>query len=51
MQMVMQLLEAASREQGTTVVLVTHDARVAAYADRQNNVRDGVIGTLTGVPA
>ena len=31
----------AAREQGTTVVLVTHEARVAAYADREVIVRDG----------
>jgi putative ABC transport system ATP-binding protein len=31
----------AAREQGTTVVLVTHEARVAAYADRELVVRDG----------
>jgi len=30
-----------AREQGTAVVLVTHEARVAAYADRQIIVRDG----------
>jgi len=29
-----------------TVVLVTHDARVAAYADRQLVVRDGRVATL-----
>ena len=50
-QMVMTLLAAAAREQGTTVVLVTHDARVAAYADREIIVRDGTVSTLTGVPA
>lgn len=38
---VMDLLTAAARERGTTVVLVTHDARVAAYADREVVVRDG----------
>jgi putative ABC transport system ATP-binding protein len=38
---VMELLTAAARDQGTTVVLVTHDARVAAYADREVMVRDG----------
>lgn len=38
---VMELLTAAAREQGTTVVLVTHDARVAAYAHREVIVRDG----------
>jgi putative ABC transport system ATP-binding protein len=38
---VMELLVGASREQGATVVLVTHDPRVAAYADREIVVRDG----------
>src|SRR6195256_5006927 len=47
-ELVMNLLPAAVREQGTTVVLVTHDARVAAYADREVVVRDGTVGTLTG---
>jgi putative ABC transport system ATP-binding protein len=31
------------REQGTSVVLVTHDAQVAAYADREIALRDGVV--------
>jgi putative ABC transport system ATP-binding protein len=47
-ELVMDLLTAAVRERGTTVVLVTHDARVAAYADREVIVRDGKVGTLTG---
>jgi putative ABC transport system ATP-binding protein len=47
-ELVMDLLVAAAREHGTTVVLVTHDARVAAYADREVVVRDGTVGTLTG---
>ncbi|MFF5174989.1 ABC transporter ATP-binding protein [Micromonospora sp. NPDC000089] len=38
---VMDLLVSTAREQGTTVVLVTHEARVAAYADREVVVRDG----------
>ncbi len=38
---VMQLLTAAARDTGTTVVLVTHEARVAAYSDREAVVRDG----------
>jgi putative ABC transport system ATP-binding protein len=45
---VMELLVTSAREQGTTVVLVTHEARVAAYADREVVVRDGKVGTLTG---
>ena len=38
---VMQLLTRAAREAGTAVVLVTHEARVAAYSDREVVVRDG----------
>jgi len=40
---VMHLLTAAARDQGTTVVLVTHDPRVAAYADREIIVHDGTV--------
>ena len=47
-ELVMDLLTAAVREQGTTVILVTHDARVAAYADREVVVRDGKVSSLTG---
>lgn len=42
---VMELLVQAARDQGTTVVLVTHDPRVAAYADREVMVRDGKVTT------
>jgi putative ABC transport system ATP-binding protein len=38
---VMDLLVGTAREEGATVVLVTHDARVAACADREVIVRDG----------
>jgi putative ABC transport system ATP-binding protein len=38
---VMGLLVESARREGTTVVLVTHDARVAAYAEREVIVRDG----------
>jgi putative ABC transport system ATP-binding protein len=38
---VMDLLVELAREHGTTVILVTHEARVAAYADRDVTVRDG----------
>jgi len=44
---VMDLLVSLAREEGTTVVLVTHDARVAAYADREVMVRDGKVTTLS----
>ena len=38
---VMDLLTGLAREAGATVVIVTHDTRVAAYADRVLMVRDG----------
>jgi putative ABC transport system ATP-binding protein len=38
---VMRLLTDAARAAGAAVVLVTHEARVAAYADREVIVRDG----------
>ncbi|MEV0128736.1 ABC transporter ATP-binding protein [Dactylosporangium sp. NPDC050688] len=43
---VMDLMVDAARTQGTTVVIVTHEARVAAYADRQVIVRDGRVHAL-----
>ena len=46
-ELVMSLMTRAAREQGTTVILVTHDARVAAYADREVVVRDGTVRSLT----
>jgi putative ABC transport system ATP-binding protein len=47
---VMDMLAAASRDQGATVVLVTHEARVAAYADREVVVRDGKVTSLAQDP-
>ena len=38
---VMDLLTSSARAQGSTVILVTHEPRVAAYADREVIVRDG----------
>jgi putative ABC transport system ATP-binding protein len=46
---VMELLVDVAREQGTTVVLVTHEPRVAAYADRDVIVRDGRVSALSAV--
>ncbi|HUR51698.1 MAG TPA: ABC transporter ATP-binding protein [Mycobacteriales bacterium] len=40
-ELVMELLMGAAREQGASVVLVTHEPRVAAYADREVVLRDG----------
>ena len=42
---VMDLLVDSARGQGATVVLVTHEARIAAYADREIMVRDGRVTT------
>jgi putative ABC transport system ATP-binding protein len=42
-EMVMNLMVGLAREEGTTVVLVTHEARVAACADREIIVRDGKV--------
>jgi putative ABC transport system ATP-binding protein len=47
---VMQLLTGAARAQGATVVLVTHEARVAAYSDREVMVRDGQVTSLAVTP-
>ena len=43
---VMDLMTRLAREQGATVVIVTHDARTAAYADRVAMVRDGVVSCV-----
>jgi putative ABC transport system ATP-binding protein len=39
---VLEVLTSHAREHHMTVVLVTHDAKVAAYADREVLLRDGV---------
>lgn len=46
---VMELLTEAARETRTAVVLVTHEARVAAYSDREVVVRDGKARDMAGV--
>ena len=46
---VMTALVHTVRETGTAVLLITHDAQVAAYADREVSLRDGIVagsGTL-----
>ena len=48
-ELVMGLMTDAAREEGTTVVLVTHEPRVAAYADREVIVRDGRVTTTATV--
>jgi len=44
-ELVMGLLTRTAREEGSTVILVTHEPRVAAYADREVIVRDGRVTT------
>jgi putative ABC transport system ATP-binding protein len=46
---VMELLVTTSKEEGAAILLVTHDVRVAAYADREVIVRDGHVAAA--VPA
>ena len=48
---IMDLLVDVTRASGTSVVLVTHDARVAAYAERMIMVRDGKVSALTDLEA
>ena len=45
---VMDLLVDGARRQGTTVIIVTHEPRVAAYADREVMVRDGRVADPSG---
>ena len=40
---IMETLHSLNREQGVTIVLVTHEADIAAYADRIVTMRDGKI--------
>jgi ABC-type lipoprotein export system ATPase subunit len=39
----LQLFQQLNREEGITIVLVTHDAHVAGHADRIIHIRDGVL--------
>ena len=51
---ILALVRDANRTRGTTVVLVTHDARAAAYARRVVTVKDGVVvgeAAPPGLPA
>jgi putative ABC transport system ATP-binding protein len=42
---VMTALVTTARESGTAVLLITHDAQVAAYADREIRLTDGTVAT------
>ena len=46
--MVLDLMTELRRREGTTLVLVTHDATVAALADRQVHLLDGRVESDTG---
>ncbi len=44
---VMELMVTAAREEGTTVIMVTHEPRVAVYANREVIVRDGKVSSYS----
>ncbi len=46
---VLEVLLGTARETGASVLLVTHDNRVAAYADREVVLRDGAVEGLPAV--
>ncbi|MGW7048559.1 ABC transporter ATP-binding protein [Streptomyces avermitilis] len=48
---VMTALTHTARESGTAVLLITHDAQVAAYADREVSLRDGVVIAAGHIPS
>ncbi|MCT9010733.1 ABC transporter ATP-binding protein [Streptomyces sp. NPDC054766] len=48
---VMTALIHTARESGTAVLLITHDAQVAAYADREVSLRDGTVADPGALPA
>jgi putative ABC transport system ATP-binding protein len=49
---IMRLLSSLNRDRHITVIMVTHDARCAAYAPRQVVFRDGgIVSDSTSVPS
>ena len=47
-QQIMELIESLNKEQGMTVILVTHDPNLEAYADRLIRLLDGKIDETEG---
>ena len=47
---IMGIFQQLNREQGITVILVTHDPEVAQHARRVISVRDGVVASDESVP-
>jgi putative ABC transport system ATP-binding protein len=48
---VLEVIERLNRELGTTTVIITHNAVIAAMADRVITLSDGRIASLQGNPA
>ncbi|MCH2064728.1 MAG: macrolide ABC transporter ATP-binding protein, partial [Roseibacillus sp.] len=48
--MVMELLNRIHRENGMTLILVTHDPSTAAYAHRQVRMSDGLVDSNASDP-
>ena len=42
---IMHMLQQLNREQNLTIIIVTHESDIAAYADRIVTIRDGVVTT------
>jgi ABC-type lipoprotein export system ATPase subunit len=47
----LQLFQQLNREEGITIVIVTHDAQVAGHADRIIHIRDGLLEHNADEPA
>jgi ABC-type lipoprotein export system ATPase subunit len=45
-QKIVQLLRSAASTQGATVLVVTHDEKVASQADRRLEIDDGVLAEI-----
>lgn len=44
---VMNILKQVNREDGMTIVMVTHAPEMAAYTDKIIRIKDGVVGSIT----